>query len=236
MSEKIINELKKEDHVDICADGCCNSLGYLAKYGTYTVTDKSTKKVVGFNVVQVTEATSSNAMEYEGCKRTLNSLIKKKVPIRSLTTDRHTTITAKIKSVYTNITHQYDVWHLSKWLTKKAKKKSFEDLKPLIQAILNHLWWCAETCGGDPNMLKEKCLSLPYHIIDKHRWMSCRLFKKSGHLAMSRRERKSIRWLKAGSLAYVALEEIVTNKKLLNDLNKLSFIILASGSNTIQFC
>ena len=36
----------------------------------------------------------SNAMEYEGCKRTLNSLIKKKVPIRCLTTDRHTTIRA----------------------------------------------------------------------------------------------------------------------------------------------
>ena len=183
-------------------------------------------KVVEFNVVQVTEATSSNAMEYEGCKRTLNSLIKKKISIRCLTTDKHTTIIAKMKSVYTNITHQYDVWHLSKWLTKKlskkAKKKSFEDLKPWIQAISNHLWWSAATCGKYPNMLKEKWLSLLYHIVDKHRCNGCRLFKKCGHPAMSRRERKSIKWLKAGSLAYVALEESVTNKKLLNDLNKLT--------------
>ena len=141
--KEIINELKKEDHVDICGDGRCDSPGHSVKYGTYTVIDESTKKVVEFNVVQVTEATSSNAMEYEGCKRTLNSLIKKKVPIRCLTTDRHTTITAKMKSVYTNITHQYDVWHLSKWLTKKlskkAKKKSFGDLKPWIQAISNQV-------------------------------------------------------------------------------------------------
>ncbi len=224
--KEIINELKKEDHVDICGDGRCDSPGHSAKYGTYTVMDESTKKVVEFNVVQVTEATSSNAMEYEGCKRTLNSLKKKKVPIRCLTTDRHTTITAKMKSVYTNITHQYDVWHLSKWVTKKiskkAKKKSLGDLKPWIQAISNHLWWCAATCGGDPNMLKEKWLSLLYHIVDKHRWNGCKLFKKCAHPAMSRRERKSIKWLKAGSLTYVALEEIVTNKKLVNDLEKLT--------------
>ena len=71
-------------------------------------------------------------------------------------------------------------------------------------------------------MLKEKWLSLLYHIVDKHRWNGCGLFKKCGHPAMSRRERKSIKWLKAGSLAYVALEETVTNKKLLNDLNKLT--------------
>ena len=221
---EIIKELKKAKNVDICGDGRCDSPGNSAKYGTYTIMDENTKKVIEFSVVQVTEATSSNAMEYEGCKRTLNYLIKNKVPIECLTTDRHTTITAKMKSVYPNIKHQYDVWHLSKWVTKKlfkkAKKKSFEELKPWIQAISNHLWWCAATCGGDPNMLREKWVSLLYHIVDKHRWSGCKLCKKCGHPTMSRRERKSIKWLKAGSPSHVALEEVVTNKKLLNDLEK----------------
>ena len=62
--------------------------------------DEKTNLIIEFSVVQVTEVTSSNAMEYEGCKRTLNSIIKKKIPIRFLTTDRHTTITAKMRSNY----------------------------------------------------------------------------------------------------------------------------------------
>ena len=68
--------------------------------------------------------------------RELNSITKKKIPFRCLTTDRHTTITAKMRTNYSNIVHQYDVWHLSKWvtkkLTKKAKKKTCEELLPWI--------------------------------------------------------------------------------------------------------
>ena len=41
--KEIINELKKEDHVDMCGDGRCDSPGHSAKYGTYTVMDESTK-------------------------------------------------------------------------------------------------------------------------------------------------------------------------------------------------
>ena len=95
---------------------------------------KKTNLIIEFSVVQVTEVTSSDAMEYEGCKRTLNSIIKKKIAIRCLTRDHHTTITAKMRSNYPKITHQYDVWHISKWitkvLTKKAKKKGCEELLP----------------------------------------------------------------------------------------------------------
>ena len=85
--------------------------------------DEISGKVVEFSVVQVTEVTSSNAMEYEGCKRTLNALIQYNIPARCLTTDRHTTVTGRMRSEYPNIKHQYDVWHLSKWVTKKLKKR-----------------------------------------------------------------------------------------------------------------
>ena len=213
---EIVQQVSQVNHVDICGDGRCDCPGQSAKYGTYTMLDESTKKVIDFSVVQVTEVISSNAMEYEGCRRTLNFLLDKEVPIRCLTTDRHTTVTARMKSDHPSIKHQYDVWHLSKWvtkkLTKKAKTKKFAELMPWIQAISNHLWWCAATCGGDPDMLREKWVSVLHHIVDR----------KCGHPAMSRRERKSINWLKAGSPAHVALEEVVTNTKLLNDVGKLT--------------
>ena len=121
--------------MDVCGDGRCDSPGHSAKYGTYTLMDEKTNLIIEFSIVQVTEATS-NAMECERCKRTLNSITKKKIPLRCLTTDRHTTITAKMRTNYSNIVHQYDVWHLSKWvtkkLTKKAKKKTCEELLPWI--------------------------------------------------------------------------------------------------------
>ena len=53
--------------------------------------NQSTHLSAGFSVVQVTEATSSNAMEYEGC-----TLLQDNIPVRCLTTDRHTTVTARI--------------------------------------------------------------------------------------------------------------------------------------------
>ena len=131
----IVKQMKQSTSVDVCGDGRCDSPGHSAKYGTYTLMDEKTNLIIEFSIVQVTEVTSSNAMEYEGCKRTLNSIIKKKIPIRCLTTDRHTTITAKMRTNYSNIIHQYDVWHLSKWvtkkLTKKAKKKGLRRTTPM---------------------------------------------------------------------------------------------------------
>ena len=62
-------------------------------------------------------------MEFEGCRRSLTKLIGQKIPVRGLTTDRHVTITARMKSDFPQIIHQYDVWHLSKSVTKKLTKK-----------------------------------------------------------------------------------------------------------------
>ena len=188
--------------------------------------NEETGKVLAINVIQVTEVTSSNAMEFEGCKGALNSLLEANVPIRCLTTDRHTTITARMRSDYPNIENQCDVWHLAKWVTKKLMQKSKTKMcMPLmawIQAISNHLWWSASTCGGNADMLREKWVSILHHVVNKHQWDGHQLFHKCGHPGMSKKERKMIRWLEAGSPAHVALEEVVTNKKLLKDLAKLT--------------
>jgi len=42
------------------------------------------------------------------------------------------------------------------------------------------------------------------------------------HPKLSGRERKGIAWLKPGSSAHVAVEEVVFNKKLLKDIRKLT--------------
>ena len=57
------------------------ALNIREKYGTYISMDENSKKVIEFSVVQVTEVTSSNAMEYEGCIGTLNTFLEREVPM-----------------------------------------------------------------------------------------------------------------------------------------------------------
>jgi solute carrier family 8 (sodium/calcium exchanger) len=92
--EKEIVRVKEEGPVDLCGDGRCDSPGHNAKFGTYTLMQESTGKIVNFQVVQVNETTSSNAMEAEGCKRGLNYILSKDMSIRCLSTDRHITVTS----------------------------------------------------------------------------------------------------------------------------------------------
>ena len=47
-------------------------------YGTYSLMDENSGKIVDFSLVHVGEVSSSNAMENEGCQRSLNHLLRKK--------------------------------------------------------------------------------------------------------------------------------------------------------------
>ena len=133
---------------------------------------------------------------------------------------------AKMKSEYPQINHQYDVCHLSKWVTKKlskkAKKRDCVELKPWMQSISNHLWWSASTSNGDAAMLVEKWISILHHIVNQHQWKRHQLFRACEHHTMMKRETKSIKWLKPGSLAYIALEQVEKNKNLIKDVTKLT--------------
>ena len=47
-------------------------------------------------------------------------------------------------------------------------------------------------------------------------------FTQYVHHKLTRKERKQVSWLKSGSSAPVALEEVVSDKKLLKDVEKLT--------------
>ena len=96
--------------------------------------DSDSAKVAEFKVVQVSEVTSSNAMEKEGFNRCLNSLQESLVSIHTITTDRHIGMNSAMDKEHADINHQYDVWHFSKSIVKKlnkqAKMKKNQDLAP----------------------------------------------------------------------------------------------------------
>ena len=59
----VMQELVNKSATNLNGYGCCDSPRHNAKYGTYTLIDDDTCKVVAFSVVQVSEVTSSNTME-----------------------------------------------------------------------------------------------------------------------------------------------------------------------------
>ena len=85
-----------------------------------------------------------------------------------------------MKNKHPHIDHQYDVWHLSKSVTKKLTKKANikgnDDLTHWIKSISNHLWWCSASCNKNAEELVEKWKS----ILNQHH-----AFLERGHIFSS---------------------------------------------------
>ena len=118
----IFNEVRNTEVV-AGGDGCCDSPGHSAKYGTYSIVNTASSKVLNFSLVQVTEVKNSNAMELEGLKRCLDHLQREKVAIAKLATDRHVQVRVHMKKERPHIKDNFDVWHLAKSVQKKLSKR-----------------------------------------------------------------------------------------------------------------
>ena len=223
---ELINSIKEEGvPVNLSGDGRCDSPGHNAKYGTYTLMSEA-GKILSFNIVQVTEVTSSNAMEREGFERCYQDLKDNEVDIHRIATDRHVSIASTMAKNHQETLHQFDVWHfaksISKKLSKKASLKGHEDLKPWIKSVTLHLWWCSATCEGSEDVLREKWESILNHIVNKHTWNGNTYFHKCCHPDLTTRQIRKKKWLKPDSLAFVALEKVVLDKRLSKDIAKLT--------------
>ncbi|XP_042610729.1 uncharacterized protein LOC109070109 [Cyprinus carpio] len=168
--------------VHLSGDGRSDSPGFSAKYNTYSFMDDTTDKIVHFELVQVTEASSSVAMEPVGFKRAVNTIQEQGIKIDVLTTDRSPSIRKIMRVEYPNIHHEFDIWHVVKGLSKKlcsmSRYKDNRELQPWTRSICNHLWYCSATCGGDPDELIENWKSILYHITGVHSWFKRRKAEK----------------------------------------------------------
>ena len=221
----VFSELEIED-LWLSGDGRCDSPGHSAKYGTYTMIDQFSDKIIDFQIVQVSEVTSSNAMEREGFKRCMENIHDRGANIKVVATDRHVSIRSDMKKNFPHVQHQFDVWHVAKSITKKltekAKRKECSELFPWIKSVSNHLWWCADTCEGDKNLLREKWISIVHHSANIHSWDSADLYHECPHPPIPREEARTKRWLRPGSPAHEALKEVVFDKTLLKDIEQLT--------------
>ena len=224
---EIFNDLKaREGGVALAGDGRCDSPGHCAKYCTYTLLDVESQKVVDFKVVSVSEVANSNVMEKKGFIETLANVEGNGVKVKILSTDRHPQIKKELRVNHDHIDHQFDPWHLAKSVSKKlsaaSKKSGCSDLAPWIPSIINHLWWCAESCNEDAEVLREKWLSVIHHVTNRHSWPGNKHFHKCEHQPLSPEQQRKKKWLKPGSPAHTALVNIVKDKLLLKDIVHLT--------------
>ena len=144
-------------------DGHCDSPGQCAKYCTYTFLDVESQKVVDFDVVSVFQVANSNQMERKGVVTTLGNIEANGIKVEMISTDRHPHIKKDMRVNHADIDHQFDPWHLAKSVSKKlsaaSKKTCCSNLAPWIPSIINHLWWCAESCNKAAEILQEVFVS-----------------------------------------------------------------------------
>uniref|UniRef100_A0A3B1K8T9 Uncharacterized protein n=1 Tax=Astyanax mexicanus TaxID=7994 RepID=A0A3B1K8T9_ASTMX len=231
MQEEFLTELRERvaagGHTDICGDARSDSPGYSAKYTCYSFMDDATKKVIMSDLIQVSEATSSPAMEPVGFRRGLDRLLDSGVSVDVVTTDRAPSIRKIMRESYPELRHQFDPWHVAKGIKKKAtalaRKKENRDLQPWIKSLGNHIWFSCSSCGGDEKELRHRWTSILHHVCGVHRWegedgqeYSCR------HDDISEDQQRRKKWLKEGSAAWNALKSVVMDKNLLRDLSHMT--------------
>eukprot|EP00057_Strongylocentrotus_purpuratus_P007988 XP_011662462.1 PREDICTED: uncharacterized protein LOC105437502 [Strongylocentrotus purpuratus] len=224
--EQVRRELCGDRGMVICGDGRCDSPGYNAKYCSYTFMHMATSKIIVMSLVQVTEATSSVAMEKLGFKRALDELLQAGCSVATVATDRHTGIRKLVREEYARIDHQFDIWHMTKSvvkkLTAKSKQKENEGLGPWIRAVTNHLWWAATNCKGDEELLVEMWQSITHHVCNVHTWNSGDKYHECAHAPIDLTKERKIKWLTPDSLAHVALQEVLFDKNLVKDIKRLT--------------
>lgn len=132
-----------------------------------------------------------------------------------------------------HIKHRFDPWHLAKSVRKDlvaaSKKKECANLVPWISSIVNHLWWSAATCDGDPQLCQEKWKSIVYHVAGIHEWPGFESFSACEHEALTEEQRRKKVWLPIGSTAHNALKEVAWKPKLLKDVLLLADFVQTGG-------
>lgn len=188
-------------------DARCDSPGYSAKYGSYTLMDLETGKILDFQLVQSNEVKSSVHMELEGLKRGIQQLEDAGLQIDNIITDRHGMVRKFMRTEHPDKNHYFDVWHVAKGISKKlesaSKKRDCADIRPWIKSSVNHCYWVAASCGEDGYLKEQKWTSLTEHVTNKHE--HC----EHGVLEEDRL------WIKEGSRAHKLFRDVVDSNYLM---------------------
>ncbi|KAL3854263.1 hypothetical protein ACJMK2_013537 [Sinanodonta woodiana] len=88
--DRVFEELQNlHQPITIVGDGICDSPGYSAMFGAYSVLEVNLGKVLDIELAQSNEVNSSYHMEKEGLARAISKLQSHGVEVGTIITDRH---------------------------------------------------------------------------------------------------------------------------------------------------
>ncbi|KAM5164698.1 uncharacterized protein ACMZJ9_007134 [Mantella aurantiaca] len=211
--------------VALVGDSVFGSLEFSGKYCTYTLMDVESEKIVDFEVEQFQPGVSLVAIENKASKIALERLLADDMNIKVMATDRHE-MKKTLQQNDQSIKQEFDVWHFAKSVGSKlliaSKSRHMRQLANWVPLAKKHLWWCFMTCHQNPELLKEKWLSIIYHSANVHQWLDNSMYHSCQHPPISAEEEKKYDWLTLGSAAHQKLKEIVQNPELLRNLQHMS--------------
>lgn len=141
----------------------------------------NTGAILSFALKQVSPGVSSVSLEVAGCAETLTEMEDMRAPVDVICTDCSASVAKRIREDFPTVEHQHDVYHIEKRITKKLTAKANirgnEALRPWIKPITNHLWWAAQTCTGEEDLI-ERWTSCIHHTVNHHQWDDCIHYKR----------------------------------------------------------
>ncbi len=217
-----------EDGLVLGGDGRNDSPGHCAKYGSYSVLESRINKVIDVELVQSNEVGGSTHMEKEGLVRAMEKIINDHgLDVAILVTDRHPQIQKWVRETLKDVgvTHYYDPWHICKGLKAKllklAMQRDCEDLMSWIKSIINHIYWAASsTPDGNGDVIVAKVESIINHIQNKHEHDNP-LYSSCSHPPLTDTESRK-KWLKPSTKVSVKFEELISTKRFVKDIYKMS--------------
>ncbi|XP_012816083.1 mitochondrial potassium channel isoform X2 [Xenopus tropicalis] len=200
------------------------NLGHFNKYCMYSMMDVMSKKIVSFKPEHFGPESILGDIGKEALQICLDQLIYGKVNVKIIATDQHVGIRKLMEIKYPHIEHQLDVWQLCKIVAQRleetSKKRKCGSIARWIPAITNHLWWSAQTCKQNVNLLIDKWKSVLFHVANVHHFPSLKLYQKCQHERISKMEEKNTEWIHSDHPAHAALAEIINDPLLLDDISK----------------
>ncbi|KAE8620449.1 hypothetical protein XENTR_v10010257 [Xenopus tropicalis] len=210
--------------VALAGDGQFDRPSHSATYCTYSMMELMSKKIIDFKIRRVGPGKKSDGMEIS-LHSCLKSLKDEKINVRIVATDRHDGIKKLMRTKFEGVDHQFDVRHICRSLRKKllaaSRKKNCGDVAFWIRPITNHMWWAAQTCRQNADLLVEKWKSVLFHISNEHAFPSFVHYKKCQHRRIMAAQRRSYRWIGPAHPAHSALRKIIMDPLLLRDLRKV---------------
>ncbi|XP_041416637.1 uncharacterized protein LOC108715139 isoform X2 [Xenopus laevis] len=211
--------------VAIAGDCRFDTLGQSAKYCTYTMMDVMSKKILSFTIDQLGRGKTAAGVEKDTFETCLDNILDENIDVKIIATDRHDGIGKLMATKYSGVDHQLDVWKLCKSVAKKlvaaSRKRHCHDICKWISAIANHLWWCAQTCNQDVDVLLDKWKSVMFHVANKHRFHSLENYTHCQHKRLTAVKERKCAWITSQHPAHTPLSRIINDRALIRDISKI---------------